>query len=464
MTSSAPPLTESEFLEAQRRRLSHPRHMPPLTGAWAAELVRLLNAKQLGAPPLPSDFSAAEVVDTVIDVNPRRVSTLFYVIDAACKAAPPADPAQWRWANELTCLAAVKSLDLQQWQSLARRAAGPGSQHGHSVVVPTSSALVAALGLSQLMGLRFTWGAHAAERAAIDLSDSVATSNPTNAVLVALADELTRLRGQPIHPDADRTMSEDDIGWLRHQMDQRREEGQFTAIFLRCPDSLGEDNITTLVDRLMQALNTTVIQGQPSHDDQLVRPHNQLTVASLKAKLDEAFATLAPFIPKSADTHPPASEPAPAPPKPAPQRTAMAPASWDIFISHASEDKPDFVVPLARGLETVGLRVWLDAQEIAVGDSIVGKLNQGLAESRFAVVVLSPAYLRKGRWVEAELQALLATEIQSGRKRLLPLCKDISVADVQQRFPLLGDKLLLSTERGLSAVISAILTASQADR
>jgi len=33
---------------------------------------------------------------------------------------------------------------------------------------------------------------------------------------------------------------------------------------------------------------------------------------------------------------------------------------WDVFISHASEDKDSFVRRLAIALERVGLRVWYD--------------------------------------------------------------------------------------------------------
>jgi len=33
---------------------------------------------------------------------------------------------------------------------------------------------------------------------------------------------------------------------------------------------------------------------------------------------------------------------------------------WDVFISHAWEDKESFACPLAEALETKGLRVWFD--------------------------------------------------------------------------------------------------------
>ncbi len=67
---------------------------------------------------------------------------------------------------------------------------------------------------------------------------------------------------------------------------------------------------------------------------------------------------------------------------------------WDIFLSHASEDKQDVVRPLARLLEGRGKRVWLDEQQIALGDRLRGKIDEGLARSRWAVVVLSPHYLQ----------------------------------------------------------------------
>jgi TIR domain len=39
---------------------------------------------------------------------------------------------------------------------------------------------------------------------------------------------------------------------------------------------------------------------------------------------------------------------------------SQANVEWDVFISHASEDKDDFVRPLAHGLEEKGLKVWFD--------------------------------------------------------------------------------------------------------
>ena len=43
---------------------------------------------------------------------------------------------------------------------------------------------------------------------------------------------------------------------------------------------------------------------------------------------------------------------------------------WDVFISHASEDGASVAQPLAESLQRSGLRVWLDAIEIRLGDGI----------------------------------------------------------------------------------------------
>ena len=54
---------------------------------------------------------------------------------------------------------------------------------------------------------------------------------------------------------------------------------------------------------------------------------------------------------------------------------------WDVFISHASEDKDDFVRPLAEGLEQRGLRVWFDESTLKVGDSLREAIDHGLGEA-----------------------------------------------------------------------------------
>ena len=39
---------------------------------------------------------------------------------------------------------------------------------------------------------------------------------------------------------------------------------------------------------------------------------------------------------------------------------------WDVFISHASEDKPKFAVPLKQALERVGISAWIAEDRLHV--------------------------------------------------------------------------------------------------
>jgi hypothetical protein len=75
---------------------------------------------------------------------------------------------------------------------------------------------------------------------------------------------------------------------------------------------------------------------------------------------------------------------------------------WDVFISHASEDKEDFVRPLAESLRRSGLLVWYDDFTLKVGDSLRRSIDQGLAKSRHGIVVISPNFLKKD-WPQKEL-------------------------------------------------------------
>jgi histidyl-tRNA synthetase len=51
-------------------------------------------------------------------------------------------------------------------------------------------------------------------------------------------------------------------------------------------------------------------------------------------------------------------------------KTARAPSRWDVFVSHASEDKDAIARPLAKELRSRGLRVWYDEFELKIGDSL----------------------------------------------------------------------------------------------
>lgn len=116
---------------------------------------------------------------------------------------------------------------------------------------------------------------------------------------------------------------------------------------------------------------------------------------------------------------------------------------YDVFISHASEDKDSVVRPLAHALSEGGLDVWYDEFELRLGDSLRRKIDSGLARSRFGVVVLSRSFLGKG-WTNYELDGLV-TRAVSGEQVLLPVWHEITKQDVIDYSPSLADKVARST-------------------
>ncbi|MBB4232186.1 TIR domain-containing anti-phage reverse transcriptase [Rhizobium mongolense] len=109
---------------------------------------------------------------------------------------------------------------------------------------------------------------------------------------------------------------------------------------------------------------------------------------------------------------------------------------FDVFLSHATEDKPT-VVKLKRKLESLGIKVFFDVDSIQWGDSIVEKINHGLLKSSFFVPFLSDTFSAKG-WTNKELNSAIAMNINR-KGRILPICEaNFSIAD---NYPLLNETL-----------------------
>jgi hypothetical protein len=121
----------------------------------------------------------------------------------------------------------------------------------------------------------------------------------------------------------------------------------------------------------------------------------------------------------------------------------LIPKEWDVFISHASEDKEEIVRPLAHALQEHGLRVWFDEFELRIGDSLRRKIDQGIANSAFGIVVLSAAFFAK-KWTQYELDGLVTRNVD-GSQVLLPLWHKVTKAEVIAQSPSLADKLARST-------------------
>ena len=130
---------------------------------------------------------------------------------------------------------------------------------------------------------------------------------------------------------------------------------------------------------------------------------------------------------------------------------------YDVFISHASEDKTEIAKPLASYLKKRGLKIWLDDFELTIGDSISKSIDRGLAESRFGVVILSPSFFKK-KWPKRELEGLLAREDEKSNV-ILPVWHNVKFEEVVKFSPILADKLAVQTTNGINFIAKKILRA-----
>ncbi len=106
---------------------------------------------------------------------------------------------------------------------------------------------------------------------------------------------------------------------------------------------------------------------------------------------------------------------------PGPASPTAAPldaSTWDVFISYARADLP-WVSTLAEDLNELGLRVFFDEWEVAAGEVVIHRLDQGLRGSRNGVLVVSPASMTRP-WVMEEYAALL-TRAVANNLRLIPV-------------------------------------------
>jgi len=195
--------------------------------------------------------------------------------------------------------------------------------------------------------------------------------------------------------------------------------------------------------------------GDPRHEPPPARLFSPLDAQSA----DDVRITPAGYTAYAARTQAPAA----AAPEPAPLAAGRSDDYRDVFLSHASEDKDTIARPLFDALTALGYSVWFDEAELVLGDSLSEKINRGLAQSRFGVVILSEAFLAK-RWPQRELHAMVAREMSGGDKIVLPVLHGIDRRRVADAAPILADLVHVDSDEGLPIVTDRIARAIERRR
>lgn len=121
----------------------------------------------------------------------------------------------------------------------------------------------------------------------------------------------------------------------------------------------------------------------------------------------------------------------------------------EVFISHASEDKPNVVIPFVKELDKYGISYWLDSKEILPGDSMTDKIfKDGIGKTTYFVVFLSRNFLSKG-WTNAELKNALAKQTRTNSKIVIPFLVDLSFSELIDKFPEFENIFCGNLDRGI---------------
>ena len=107
---------------------------------------------------------------------------------------------------------------------------------------------------------------------------------------------------------------------------------------------------------------------------------------------------------------------------------------FDVFVSHANDNKQSFVDSLSAGLSRLGIKVWYDSSILDWGDDWKAKIKEGLEKSRFGIVVLSPQFIGR-EWTTKELTELLNRQNERHEKVVLPLLYNLTVEDMKAKYP-----------------------------
>ncbi|MEM7370675.1 MAG: TIR domain-containing protein [Bacteroidota bacterium] len=128
---------------------------------------------------------------------------------------------------------------------------------------------------------------------------------------------------------------------------------------------------------------------------------------------------------------------------------------FDVFISHAVEDKYDFTEAFVTELERHGLKVWYSSEQLGPGSKISYEVDKAISQSAYCIAVVSPAYLDH-KWTMDEYRAFYAKETAC-HSIIIPIWHRTTYEEVKEKSPLMADRFAISSEKPMKEIIEKIL-------
>ena len=118
---------------------------------------------------------------------------------------------------------------------------------------------------------------------------------------------------------------------------------------------------------------------------------------------------------------------------------------FDVFLSHANQDKEEIVESLYISLKKLGVNIFYDKESLDWGDNWKSKIIEGTNKSEFAIIVISENFFGR-EWTEKELQEFLNRQNRVGQKIILPILHNTTIDQLYKKYPLVADLQAISTE------------------
>lgn len=129
---------------------------------------------------------------------------------------------------------------------------------------------------------------------------------------------------------------------------------------------------------------------------------------------------------------------------------------YDVFISHANADKLDYVDELFISIRKLGISIFYDSDVLSWGDNWKKVILNGTESSEFAIIVISDNFFGR-EWTERELTEFLNRQNESGQKIILPLLHNVSLDDLKEKYPELGEIQCITTTQYSKDQITVLL-------
>lgn len=117
---------------------------------------------------------------------------------------------------------------------------------------------------------------------------------------------------------------------------------------------------------------------------------------------------------------------------PRPHVSSTSYKSYDVFINHRGPDVNNtFATDLYRSLNSRGLRVFLDKQELEVGQNITPQILHAIETSFIHIAIFSATYAKSNWCLDELVHMLKAFQLRPTEVTIIPVFYDVKPYEVR---------------------------------